>query len=76
MSDEILTQPYLFDSARSPDVGLDGSAASDSDVLSVSLTENAKKQFVMMTPEEKVEYFDRRARAHEDNQGVGKLLCR
>lgn len=66
----------MFDSARSPDGGLDGSTASDSDVLSVSLTGPAKKQFVMMTPEEKLKVFDRRARASEDNQEVGKSFCR
>lgn len=29
----------------------------------------------MMTPEEKLEHFDRRAQAYEDNQEVEKLLC-
>lgn len=58
----------------SPDGGLDGSAASDSDVLSVSLPGTAKKQFIMMTPEDKLEHFDRRAQAYEDNQEVEKLL--
>lgn len=53
-----------------PDGGLDGSTASDSDALSVSLTVSEKKQFVMMAPEEKLELFDRRARTYEDNQEV------
>lgn len=62
----------MFDSVRSPDGGLD--AACDSDVLSVSPTGSAKKHFMMMTPEEKLEYFDHRARTHEDNQEVGNTL--
>ncbi|KAM9352372.1 LOW QUALITY PROTEIN: tetratricopeptide repeat protein 23 [Symphorus nematophorus] len=40
----------------------------DSDVLSPSQTGYAKKEFIMMPPEEKLRHFDSRAQAHEDNQ--------
>lgn len=61
----------LFDSVGSLYGGLNASAPCDSDVLNAPLMGNAKKEFIMMPPEEKLAYFDRRARAHEDNQEVG-----
>ncbi|XP_037622878.1 tetratricopeptide repeat protein 23 [Sebastes umbrosus] len=39
-----------------------------SDVLSPSQTGCAKREFMMMAPEEKLKHFDSRAQAHEDNQ--------
>nr|XP_020467433.1 tetratricopeptide repeat protein 23-like isoform X2 [Monopterus albus] len=39
-----------------------------SGVLSPSQTDCAKKNFIMMLPEEKLRMFDSRAQAHEDNQ--------
>uniref|UniRef100_UPI0037E991D6 tetratricopeptide repeat protein 23 n=1 Tax=Semicossyphus pulcher TaxID=241346 RepID=UPI0037E991D6 len=46
----------------------DASPHCDSDMLSASQTGYAKREFIMMPPEEKLRHFDRRAQAHEDNQ--------
>ncbi|XP_038562597.1 tetratricopeptide repeat protein 23 [Micropterus salmoides] len=48
--------------------GVDTSPPRDSDVLSTSQTGYAKKEFIMMPPEEKLKHFDSRAQAHEGNQ--------
>lgn len=44
--------------------GLNVSGLSDSD---------AKREFIMMPPEEKLKYFESRAQTQEDNQEVGGL---
>ncbi|XP_044049982.1 tetratricopeptide repeat protein 23 isoform X2 [Siniperca chuatsi] len=47
---------------------MNASPPRDSYVLSPSQTGYAKKEFIMMPPEEKLKHFDSRAQAHEDNQ--------
>ncbi|KAI3370734.1 hypothetical protein L3Q82_007278 [Scortum barcoo] len=47
---------------------VNASPPSDSGVLSPSLTGRAKREFIMMPPEEKLRHFESRAQAHEDSQ--------
>ncbi|XP_018519544.1 tetratricopeptide repeat protein 23 isoform X1 [Lates calcarifer] len=48
--------------------GADASPPCGSNVLSPSKTGYARRDFMMMPPEEKLKHFDSRAQAHEDNQ--------
>ncbi|XP_034089528.1 tetratricopeptide repeat protein 23 isoform X1 [Gymnodraco acuticeps] len=48
--------------------GVNASPSCYSDVLNASQTGYAKKEFIMMAPEEKLKHFNRRAQACEDNQ--------
>lgn len=54
---------------------VDASPSCDSDVVSPSLMgyRYAKKEFIMVPPEEKLRHFDSRAKDHEDNQEVGTV---
>ncbi|XP_069019647.1 tetratricopeptide repeat protein 23 isoform X2 [Embiotoca jacksoni] len=52
----------------SSDRGVDVFPDCGSDVVSPSQTGCAKKEFMMMPPEEKLKHFDSRAQASEDNQ--------
>lgn len=64
--------PCLFDSLESTDGAVNVSPPCDSEVtISPSQTRSSRRDFIMMPPEEKLRHFDRRARAHEDNQEVG-----
>ena len=45
-----------------------------SDVLSPTQTGYAKKEFVMMAPEDKLRHFDSRAQAREDSQEVSAAV--
>ncbi|XP_034089529.1 tetratricopeptide repeat protein 23 isoform X2 [Gymnodraco acuticeps] len=51
--------------------GVNASPSCYSDVLNASQTGYAKKEFIMMAPEEKLKHFNRRAQACEDNQEAG-----
>ncbi|KAI9529870.1 hypothetical protein NQZ68_008109 [Dissostichus eleginoides] len=69
------TRPYSSESpAESPESmgstsrGVNASPSCYSDVLNASQTGYAKKEFIMMAPEEKLKHFNRRAQACEDNQ--------
>lgn len=63
----------LFHSMGSASRGVNASPPCDSDVSSPSQAGYAKREFIMMPPEEKLQHFDSRAQAHEDNQEVGTV---
>uniref|UniRef100_A0A8P4K077 Tetratricopeptide repeat domain 23 n=1 Tax=Dicentrarchus labrax TaxID=13489 RepID=A0A8P4K077_DICLA len=77
MADDHAVTKTRPNSSQSPaDMGrtngaMNASPLCDSDVLSPSQTGYAKKEFIMMPPEEKLKHFSSRAQAHEDNQEVG-----
>ncbi|KAK2842229.1 hypothetical protein Q5P01_012429 [Channa striata] len=52
----------------------DESPSRSSDVLSVLQAEYAKNELLMMSPEEKLKFFDGRAQAHEDNREVDSCI--
>lgn len=70
---QMCRSPESMDNAN---IGVDASSSCGSDVLSASQTQYAKKEFIMIPPEEKLKHFENQAQIHEDNQEVGTVDCR
>ncbi|XP_065813351.1 tetratricopeptide repeat protein 23 [Labrus bergylta] len=65
--DEAVTKPNPYSSSESPDIESTNSSV-DASPPCASQTGCARRDFIMMPPEEKLRHFEGRAQNHEENQ--------